>query len=132
MPLLSIVAIGLWVINLSRAFLAGGEDGALVIVLVITIAIMVGAAALSAATRMSTSGRSMLVALFAGIVISTGFVTFSHSEEAGSEGGEASGYQEPAGAAIQTLEIDALPALAFQAKEFSVPAGIIEIDYVLN
>jgi len=28
-----------------------------------------------------------------------------------------------------TLEVDALPSLSFQAKDFSVPAGIIQINY---
>ena len=40
------------------------------------------------------------------------------------------GYVQPAGRAINTLEIDALPELSFQAKSFNVPAGVNLIKYV--
>jgi hypothetical protein len=38
-------------------------------------------------------------------------------------------YVPPSGPAINTLEIDALPELSFQAKSFNVPAGINLIKY---
>jgi hypothetical protein len=38
-------------------------------------------------------------------------------------------YHRPTGAPVATLEVDALPSLTFQAKEFSVPAGVIQINY---
>ncbi len=40
------------------------------------------------------------------------------------------GYVQPSGPAINTLEIDALPELSFQAKSFNVPAGINLIKYI--
>ncbi len=42
----------------------------------------------------------------------------------------AAGYVEPAGPAINTLEVDALPELKFQAKKFDVPGGINLIKYI--
>src|SRR5687767_9892280 len=60
LPILSTIAIAVWVVNLSRAFLAGGKQGALVIVVIITVAIMIGAALMSAATHMRESSRLMV------------------------------------------------------------------------
>jgi plastocyanin len=31
---------------------------------------------------------------------------------------------------VATLEVDALPSLSFQAKEFSTPPGVTQINYV--
>jgi hypothetical protein len=39
-------------------------------------------------------------------------------------------YVEPTGPAINTLEVDALPELSFQAKTFNVPGGINQIKYI--
>jgi hypothetical protein len=39
-------------------------------------------------------------------------------------------YHQPTGAPVATLEVDALPSLSFQAKDFTVPAGIIQINYI--
>jgi hypothetical protein len=39
------------------------------------------------------------------------------------------GYQEPAGPPTSSVEIEALPTLNFDAKEYSVPAGIVEIIF---
>jgi hypothetical protein len=39
-------------------------------------------------------------------------------------------YHQPTGAPVGTLEIDALPSLTYQAENFTVPAGIIQINYV--
>jgi plastocyanin len=129
LPLLSLVAVGLWVTNLSRAFLAGGEEGALVIVLVMTVAIMAGASFLSAAKRMRASSQTVLVTLFVGIIVSTGFITLGPSEGGHAAGAGISGYQEPEGPPVATLEVDALPSNTFQAKELTVAAGVIEIVY---
>jgi hypothetical protein len=39
-------------------------------------------------------------------------------------------YDQPTGAPVATLEVDALPSLSFQAKDFTVPAGIVRINYI--
>jgi hypothetical protein len=36
-------------------------------------------------------------------------------------------YRQPTGAPVATLEVDALPSLSFQSKDFTVPAGIVKI-----
>jgi uncharacterized cupredoxin-like copper-binding protein len=127
LPILSAIAIGLWVTNLSRAFLAGGKNGALVIVIIVTVTIMVGAATMSAARQMGSATSTVLVSTLIMLVLAGGFVTFTHAEEKQASG--PSGYQEPKGPVTGPLEVDALPSLSFQAKEFTVTAGVIQIDY---
>jgi plastocyanin len=127
LPILSAVAVAVWVINLSRAFLAGGNQGALVVVLIITVSIMAGAATLSAMPRLRTSTSIMVVVGFVIVVISAGLISLGPSEEA--EGADV-GFQEPKGKPVATVTVDALPALTFQSKEFTTQAGINLIEYV--
>jgi plastocyanin len=127
LPLLSAVAVAVWVTNISRVFLAGGKQGALVVVLVVTVSIMAGAAFMSASERLRTSTKILLVAGFVGVIISAGLISLGPSEESEASGG---GFVEPKGKAINTLEVDALPELSFQAKSFTVPAGVNQIKYV--
>jgi plastocyanin len=128
LPILSALAVLLWVLNISRAFIASGSTGALVIVVIVTVAIMAGAALMSAMPRMRTSSKLLIVAFAVALIVSAGIVTLGPSEDHGEAGG--GGYQEPTGAPINTLEVDALPQLRFQADEFTVPAGINEIKYI--
>lgn len=127
LPVLSTIAIAVWVVNLSRAFLAGGKDGALVIVVIVTVTIMLGAALMSLAVRMRESSQLMVVFGLVAFIIAAGFITFGPSE--GHEGG-GGGYQQPKGPAASTIKPVAGPGYTFGAKSFTAKAGIIEIDYV--
>jgi uncharacterized cupredoxin-like copper-binding protein len=127
LPLLSTVAVCIWVVNLSRAFLAGGKTGALVIVLVVTIGIMAFAAFMSAASHMRGSTSLMVVVGALILVVSAGLVSLGPSEEKEAAAG---GYVEPKGKPVNTVEVDALPALKFQSKTFTTTAGINEMKYV--
>jgi plastocyanin len=127
LPIVSAIAVAVWVTNISRAFLAGGKQGALVIVLIVTVTIVAGAAFMSASERMRTSTKILLTATFIGIIISAGLISLGPSEESEEAGG---GFVEPTGAPINTLTVDALPSIKFQAKEFTVPAGINLIKYI--
>ena len=127
LPILSAVAVAVWVINLSRAFLAGGKQGALVIVLIVTVSIVAGAAFMSAAEHMRTSTKILLVFGFVAVIISAGLISLGPSEETEAATG---GFVEPKGAPINTLEVDALPSIKFQSTEFTAPAGINLIKYV--
>jgi plastocyanin len=128
LPILSALAVLLWVLNLSRAFIASGKTGALVIVVIVTVSIMAGAALVSAMPRMRTTSKLLLVAFAVALIVSAGIVTLGSSEESDQAGG--GGYKEPSGAPVNTLEVDALPTLKFQATNFDVPAGINQIDYI--
>lgn len=129
LPVLSAIAVALWVLNISRAFIAGGKTGALVIVLIVTVGIMAGAAIASAAPRLQSSTLVLIVSAAVVLIVAAGFVSLGPSqghEEAGGGGG----YVPPTGPAVATVEVDALPTLKFQATEFTTKAGINEINYV--
>lgn len=129
LPLLAALATAIWVINVSRAFLAGGKRGALVIVLIVTVSIMAGAALMSAAPRMRSSSRLMVVATFLTFIVAVGIVSLGFSEEHGAAGG---GYKQPKGPAVATIEVDAFPALKFQSTQFTTTAGVNLIKYIVK
>jgi uncharacterized cupredoxin-like copper-binding protein len=128
LPILAALGVLLWTLNLSRAFLAGGKTGALVIVLIVTVSIMTGAALMSAMPRMRTTSKLLIVAFAVALITSAGIVSLGSSEEKQKAAG--GGYVEPKGKPVGSLEIDALPTLTFQAKEFNIKAGINQINYV--
>jgi plastocyanin len=127
LPLLAAFAIVVWVVNLSRAFLASGNQGALAIVLVVTVSIMGGAAFMSAAPRLRTSTMLLLVGFFFMLIVAAGIITLGHSEEKK----VAAASPEPKGKPTSFLEVDALPALQFDSPQnFTVKAGIVQVHYV--
>lgn len=129
LPLLAMAAIALYVLNLSRVFLAGGDGAASVVTgSIVTLVILAGAAFISASPRLRSSTLTMTVALLLVIVVSAGLITLGPSEADEEGGGD--GFAEPAGPPTATLEVDALPSLSFQADEFTVPGGIVELVYV--
>ena len=126
LPLLSMLAVFLYVVNLSRVFLASGENASVLVGTVVTVGILAGGAAISASPRLRASTLVMALAGFMVLILSAGLLSLGPSEEAKGGGG---GFKQPAGPPVATLEVDALPSLSFQATEFSVPAGIIQINY---
>lgn len=128
LPILSILAVLVWSLNISRAFLAGGKTGALVIICIVLVAIMGGAAMMSAAPRMRTSSKLLFVAAAFALIVSAGYISLGPSQE--KESAQASGFVEPKGPAVATVEVDALPTLKFQATEFTTKPGINEMKYV--
>jgi hypothetical protein len=127
LPLLSIVAVFVYVVNLSRVFLASGENTAVLVGTIVTVAILAGGAAISASPRLRSSTLVMVLAGFMVLILSAGLLTLGPSEEKKAAGG---GLKQPAGPPVATLEVDALPSLSFQAKAFTVPAGVIQMNYV--
>jgi plastocyanin len=128
LPILSIIAVLVWALNISRAFLAGGKTGALVIICIVLVAIMGGAAMMSAAPRMRTSSKLLFVAAAFTLIVSAGFISLGPSEA--HEAAVDAGFVEPKGPAVATVEVDALPTLKFQATEFTTKPGINEMKYV--
>jgi plastocyanin len=127
LPLAAMLAVFLFVVNISRVFLASGENTSVVIGTIVTVGILAGGAAISASPRLRSSTLVMLLAGLMVLVLSAGLLSLGPSEESESSAG---GFKEPAGPPVATLEVDALPSLSFQAKEFTVPAGIIQVNYI--
>jgi plastocyanin len=129
LPLLAMAAIALYVLNISRVFLAGGNGAASVVTgVIVTVGILVGAAVISAIPRLRSSTLTMTLALLMVVIVSAGLITLGPSEEHGE--GEGGGYQQPEGPPTSELSVDALASLEFQSDEFTVPGGILEITYV--
>jgi plastocyanin len=128
LPLAAMLAVFLFVVNISRVFLASGSDLSVVVGTIVTVGILAGGAAISASPRLRSSTLVLMLAGLMILVMSAGLLTLGPSE--GDEAGGGGGFKEPAGPPVATLEVDALQSLSFQAKEFTVPAGIIQINYV--
>lgn len=129
LPLLAALVIVLYVANLSRVFLASSDNVAFTIAALVTATILLGAAALSAATRLRSQTLMIILGVAGVTVLGAGMLTFTEAEgEEEAKGG--GGYTEPADPAIGTLAVDAQGDLKFQSDEFTVPPGVVEIDYV--
>lgn len=129
LPLGAMLAVFLFVVNISRVFLASGSDLSVVVGTIVTVGILAGGAAISATPRLRSSTLVMMLAGLMIIVMSAGLLSLGPSEEAEEAGAE--GYQQPAGPPVATLDVQALPTNTFQATEFGpLPAGIIQVNYI--
>ena len=126
LPLLSMLAVFLYVVNVSRVFLASGENTSVLVGTIVTVGILAGGAAISATPRLRSSTLVMGLSGFAVLVLSAGLLSLGPSEPKEAGGG---GFKPPAGPAVGTLDVDAMPSLMFQATEFSVPPGVIQVNY---
>jgi plastocyanin len=128
LPLGAMVAVFLFVVNISRVFIASGNEASVIVGTIITVGILVGGAAISATPRLRSSTLVMLLAGMMIIVLSAGLLSLGPSEEEEAAGD--AGYQQPGGPPVATLDVQALPSNTFQAADFTVPAGIIQVNYI--
>jgi Copper binding proteins, plastocyanin/azurin family len=129
LPLGAMVAVFLFVVNISRVFLASGSDLSVVVGTIVTVAILVGGAAISATPRLRSSTLVMMLAGLMIVVLSAGLLSLGPSEE--EESGGPAGYRQPTGPPVATLDVQALPSNTFQSMQFGpLPPGITQINYV--
>jgi plastocyanin len=128
LPLGAMVAVFLFVVNISRVFLASGNEASVIVGTIVTVGILAGGAAISATPRLRSSTLVMMLAGLMIIVMSAGLLSLGPSEETEEAG--AAGYQQPGGPPVATLDVQALPSNTFQAADFTVPAGIIQVNYI--
>jgi plastocyanin len=126
-PLVSIAIVAVLVLNISRVFLAGDEDAALVMGIVITLSILVGASILAAAPRLKTSSLAVILCGVLLFVSMAGLVSLGPSLDEGEGGG--GGYVQPTGPAKGTVTVEALASIKFNATDYTAPAGIVQMDY---
>jgi plastocyanin len=125
-PLLSIVIVAVLVLNISRVFLAGSEDAALVMGIVITLAILVGASIIAAAPRLRTSSLAMILGGVLILVSGAGLVSLGPSI---SEGGEATGFVAPTGPAASSVDVQAEASITFNATAYTAKPGVVQFNY---
>jgi plastocyanin len=128
LPLGAMLAVFLFVVNISRVFIASGNDASVIVGTIITVGILAGGAAISATPRLRSSTLVMMLAGMMIIVLSAGLLSLGPSEEEEAAGD--AGYQQPGGPPVATLDVQALPSNTFQAADFTVPAGVIQVNYI--
>jgi hypothetical protein len=131
LPVGAILVTAFVAFNVSRVFLAASETSttpAVIIASGITIAILVGAAVISALPKIRTSSLVVGMCGVMVVVLLSGSLVLGASES--HEEGGGGGFVEPAGPAVATLEVDALPSLKFQSSAFTTPAGVNLIKYI--
>src|SRR3954470_6105625 len=114
LPIASVAAIFFYVINLSRALLAGGKWGSLVIASILVLAILGVVAWISAHPNLRTSSLAVIVAVLFLVIGATGLTTLGPSEDKSAQA-SGSSFKPPSGAPVATVEVVAQPgsALAF-------------------
>ena len=127
LPVGAALALAVLVLNVSRLFLAVGSTGSIVLGVTLIVVILGGAAGISAAPRLRTSSVVMIVSALMIVLITAGLVAAPASVE---KGHGVSGYVPPKGSVTSTLEVDALGTIKFQADQFKVTGGIVQINYV--
>jgi plastocyanin len=127
LPLLSIAIVAVLVLNISRVFLAGDEDAALVMGIVITVSILVGASILAAAPRMRTSSLAIILCGIFFVVSMAGLVSLGPSLD-DSEGGSG-GFQYATGPAKGTVDVEALTSIKFNSDSYTASAGVVRFNY---
>jgi plastocyanin len=126
-PLLSIGIVAVLVVNISRVFLAGDKDAALVMGIVLTLAILIGASLIAAAPRLRTASLALILGGVFIFVTGAGLVSLGPSLDEGE--GAAAGYVAPTGPAVGTVDVEALASIKFNADAFTAPAGVVQFDY---
>lgn len=130
-PLVSIAIVALLVLNISRVFLAGDKDAALITGIFITLGILVGASLIAAAPRLRTSSLAMILIGVLFVVSMAGLVSLGPSLNEGE--GASAGYVKPTGKPVGTVSVKAGPGLTFDGVastgNYSAPAGVVQIDY---
>jgi plastocyanin len=131
-PITSILIVAVLVLNISRVFLAGDKDAALVIGIIITLSILGGASLIAAAPRLSTSSLALILGGVFLFVSLAGLITLGASLN-DSEGTAANAFVNPAGPVSSTVAVDAGPGLTFNGVAFTgnytAKAGIVQINY---
>ena len=124
LPVIAVTVILFYVLNLSRALLAGTDTISVIVGVVVTVSILVGAATLSAAPKL----RSQSLALITGIsllgLLLTGWLTVGNAQEEKGAGEVACAPVGP------TFTVDAVSSpLSFKLPATTVKAGCVKFDY---
>jgi plastocyanin len=132
LPLLSMAAVGLLAINVSRILLAGSEDTALAIGITLLLVILVGATVLAAMPRAKTSSLVVTAGLGVFVLAMAGLIALGPSLDDGT-GGAATGYVPPTGKPQATVSVTAGPGLTFNGVAFTgnytATPGVVQINY---
>ena len=126
-PLIAIVIVAVLVLDISRLFLAGNEDSALVIGIVITLTILVGASLLAAAPRLKTASLALILSVMFFVVSIASLVSLGSSLDTGEAG--TAGFQYSNKTPTSSVDVVAEPSIKFNATAFTAKAGVVQFNY---
>ena len=130
LPLLSIAVVAVLVLDISRVFLAGDKDTALVMGIALTVAIMVGATLIAAAPRLRSSTVAVILGGVFLLVSGAGLVSLGPSLDDGAPSKTAgAGGGSIGGPVVATVKVQARPDLTFDADAYTAKAGVVQFDY---
>jgi plastocyanin len=121
LPFLIVVGLVMFVLNISRIFLASHGHTDVIIGSLITIVILVGATILANAPRMRSSSTTLIVAGFVVAIMLAGGLTLGHSEVK-----EEAGLPKE-GPAVAELGFESTNDLRFVPDAAEGPTGIVRI-----
>jgi hypothetical protein len=124
LPLVSIAVVAVLVLDISRVFLAGDEDTALIMGIALTVAIMLGATLIAAAPRLRSTTVAMILGGVFLFVSAAGLVSLGPSLDEGDAATHAA-----LGPAKATVGVVAKPNVTFDAADYTAPAGVVRFDY---
>lgn len=102
------------------------QPGPVVIITILSVGALAGAAAYSASRHMRKGTSALIVGGVVAVVFVGGQIVWSAGQPPPAPAAPA----EPTGPVVATIEVDALPSNQFQATEFTTKAGVNEIKYI--
>jgi plastocyanin len=125
LPLLSIAVVAVLVLDISRVFLAGDKDTALVMGIALTVAIMLGATLIAAAPRLRSSTVAMILGGVFLVVSAAGLVSLGPSLDDST----ASTTKPITGPVVATVKVQAKSNTTFDSAAYTAKAGVVQFDY---
>lgn len=125
-PVGAILTVALFTINISRMFLAASQDSkdpAVIVGIILTLGVLGGATFVAAVLKLRSSSLALTLMTVTAIILLAGSLTLGAAENKEVKSAE------PTAPAIFTQEVDA-SNFQFQAKNFDIPAGVVDIHYV--
>jgi plastocyanin len=120
-PIIVVLAIIIFVLNLSRVFLASHGHIPVVVGTIITIVLLAGATLISNARHMRSQSAILMTCGFVLIAISAGWLVLGHSEVK-EEGGAPLAAEGPC--SDEPLDFEALSSLKFTPASLTVETGL--------
>jgi plastocyanin len=120
LPIVVVVGLVIYVLNLSRVFLAAHGHIPVVVGSVITLAILIGATVLTNSKQLKSASIALITTLFALIIFSSGWLVLGHSQVKG----EATAPLPATGVFTGKIDLASLASLKFTPVSFTVKTGI--------
>ena len=124
LPIVVVVGLVIYVLNLSRVFLSGHGHIPTVVGSTVMVVILIGATVLSNSSRLRSSSIALMTAIFALVIFTSGWLVLGHSQEQG----EALVPLAANGPSIDTIDFQALASLKFAPASLTVPTGIYSVE----